>query len=237
MNGFDGELFAELGWSGDDQFVNFYAVTNSNDIAITKVQTFSFKLAGELPRMKDTDYCPPASAITVGDFDYDGYANEAALIYSDMATITLNVLQLTYAGTTSADTQFNVAEIYSSTLHTYQNSSSVVDRLRSMDGLASTLSVSVVTGDFDGDRKMEFAVAFRDNSGDGTLNGSNEVKFTGISGKIHVVVHKWDGSTFQNEEIVNGYDHWQYAPGNYEDVAGTPLSESRRCRHQRGWAG
>ena len=71
---------------------------------------------------------------------------------------------------------------------------------KSLDGVSAVYSVSVTAGDFEGDRKDEFAVVFRDNKPDFDVYkhmlrasdfmdvwGKRVMTFEGLTGRIHVV--------------------------------------------------
>ena len=81
-----------------------------------------------------------------------------------------------------------------------------------MDGVGRITSAAVVTGDFDGDEKSEFAVVFRDYDG-GQLYTEGGKIFPGLAGKVHVIIHKWNGSKFNSEETVKNFCSFQ---DNYE---------------------
>ena len=121
---------------------------------------------------------------------------------------------------------FNVSVLKSDTVDTYDyTSSTVVDvwgdesdtsqqyqaRGGSMDGISCTYSVCTVAGDFDGDGRTEFAVIWRDTSPNQNIFtnfSSNSSLFAGYTGKIHIRTYKWNGSDFQTEEDVRGFDLW-----------------------------
>ena len=177
-----------------------------------------------LPNQNESATTNFPAAIAIGDFDNDGFKNEVALVWSDIDHVYLRVIQLVHDGTDLNDTQFSAREIYSSTIHDYDYSMNDGGRGigKSLDGVSALYSVSVTAGDFDGDRKDEFAVVFRDNKPDFDIYShsfivkdvtdtkfESSVKrimtFEGLTGRIHVVTHKWNGTTFKTDEQTQNY--------------------------------
>ena len=180
-----------------------------------------------LPTMADgTPHFPVSMA--VGDFDNDGYKNEVALAWSDIDHVNLEVLQLSFDGT-----QFSVGLMYSSTVYnyTYDNIRLGRDIGKNLDGVTSVYSTSVVAGDFDGDGRDEFAVVFRDNApGDSRIYYNKysrvgegfPIIFDGLTGKVHTVTHKWDGSRFLTSEKIKNYA--SFTVDRYFPVYNIPLA-------------
>ncbi len=174
----------------------------------------------DVPKMLDGTVYFPVS-MTVGDFNNDGYKNEIAVVYSDRTAVRYAVLQVTLQGDNEGGGGFNVSVLKNDTVDTYNYTATSWDgydvtgqyqaRGGNMDGISCTYSVCTVTGDFDGDGQIEFAVIWRDTS----PNANRDVFkwfytgnsfFAGYTGKIHVRTYKWNGSGFQTEEDVRGFD-------------------------------
>ena len=228
VKGFDGEVYAELWKYASNKELNAYFYpANRGEAANFSIQTesgpFYQQFSEPLYFEKDADvrswYHIP-SGIAVGDFDGDGYANEAAIIYTDMKEVTLKVYQFNY------DSLLRGKEIFSSVLHTYNypKGSQARSRLESMDGLTRMLFATVVAGDFDGDGKTEFAAVYRDLDGGDLNTDKGGYTFPGVSGRVRVAVHKWNGSGFAKEETVQNYGYWTDTySSNYMYKAGGPI--------------
>ena len=164
----------------------------------------------DAPTMEGGNYYIPAD-IAVDDFDGDGSKNEIAFVYSDTKAIFLKVLQFTGRG---------LKEIYSSTLHTYNSNRSFglgfADVVKNLDGSYYNLSVSIAKGDFDGDGKKEFAVVFKDCIS--VTHNSNDAWWSGLSGAIRILTHKWNGTTFTHTESINTFDSSVLEEKNYRCI-------------------
>lgn len=196
VNGFNGELSCYV---VADETTNYpivrlgvTAVVKSSDATLKTYEAGNktFQLNAEnTPRLKGTqNRYYVATGFDIGDFNYDGYKNEIALVYMDMKNVYLKVLQVVHKGSNENEVSFTINELSSSTIHTVNYS---VDntRLREMDGVGRITSAAVVTGDFDGDEKSEFAVVFRDYDG-GQLYTEGGKIFPGLAGKVHVIINK-----------------------------------------------
>gem|GEM_PF-2861282 len=234
VKGYDGEVQAYLMRDGGtiklyvgyvsmgDDIYSTYANEADNSGSWTPVLTY---VDDNMPTMFDgTVYFPLSMA--VGDFDNDGYKNEIVVAYSTKTVVAYTVLQVTKKDTAPeyshyASFNVNVLKVDDEVdKYDYWSFDGAINqgewaqyraRGSNMDGISCTYSLCTVAGDFDGDGQTEFAVIWKDLS-----PNDNRYKwfypahfvFLGYTGKIHVRTCKWNGSDFQTEEDVRGFDSW-----------------------------
>lgn len=209
--GFDGEIVAFcsrpiLDGKANRMYVNFAEVhADDSELgisikAITPEWSDLIAQDGKVPQMYDgVQYCPVKMA--VGDYNGDGYTNEFVVVWSDTAAVYYTVRQLNYDSS-----GFSLTRLDGGNVFTYDSPTN------HLDGIARTLSCSVVTGDFDGDGTDEFAVVVLDTSKLGgdcatydntkPIADANElapvhnIVLGEWTGKIHIFVHKWNDGGF-----------------------------------------
>ena len=195
--GYDGEVIAFCTKERERAELNFMTMgknewgTNS----LTPIpQAWSVKVAynGTVAQMYDGKKYFPVS-MAVGDYDGDGYKNEAVIVCSDTKGVYFWDFKLTYA-----NGGFSLGLQSSGTPFMYDSETN------HLDGIASPLSCSVVTGDFDGDGTDEFAVVVLDTSKlgggytkdaydaeiyitDEMRNDTSHFSFGEWTGKIHIL--------------------------------------------------
>ena len=217
VKGYDGELVALLMRDGETFSVYLAKVSADSNPASSNAELVSGSWSattgssGNVPKMLDgTIYYPLSMA--VGDFDNDGYANEIAVVNTNRIAVHYHVLQISHTGSSAKDANFSVSVLNNGDVGSYGYGGwepQYTGRYLNMDGITCTFSICTVAGDFDGDGKTEFAVVWRDTSPNDSIftnfAGNNSL-FVGYTGKIHVKTYKWNGSTFQTEEDVRGFD-------------------------------
>lgn len=227
VKGYDGELVALLNRNGEKFSVYLTRLnTNNKDYSYQELLSASWSgttgSSGNVPKMLDgTVYFPLSMA--AGDFDGDGFVNEIAVVDSNRIAVHYRVLQITHTGSTSQDAAFSVSMLSNGDVGSYGYGGWIpqyTGRYQNMDGLSCTYSLCTVAGDFDGDGRTEFAVVYRDTSPSNsnfTTFADNNSLFVGYTGKIHVKTYKWNGSSFQTEEDVRGFDYDEIVYGSGGD--------------------
>lgn len=165
LPGFDGEVIAFCTKEGERAELNFMTMgknewgTNS----LTPIpQAWSVKVAynGTVAQMYDGKKYFPVS-MAVGDYDGDGYKNEAVIVCSDTKGVYFWDFKLTYA-----NGGFSLGLQSSGTPFMYDSETN------HLDGIARTLSCSVVT---DGEWHIAFPVGVKAAVGDFNGDGRDDI--------------------------------------------------------------
>ncbi len=136
----------------------------------------------------DNTYASPYMVIktATGDFNHDGFANEVAVIATDVNGIYVWIYQLEYRdGAFTIRTMKDKTTIFSYRYPDYF-------KKWSYNGWNRAPGADILAGDFDGDGQTELAAIFQ---GDFPSGERNVMMFGGTVKTLHTNLYKWDNST------------------------------------------